>query len=72
MTAEQKKHMRAYLVQHHGTHIIGKECDVCYVDKVDKTHYELLEYLTRSDTGEFSHTLPNLCPDHGRELGLVW
>ena len=72
MTAEQKKHMRAYLVQHHGEYIIGERCDVCHIDVIDKAHYGLLEYLTELDTGEFSHSLPNLCLDHGRELDILW
>jgi hypothetical protein len=65
------KHMRAYLKQHNGKFILGSKCDVCCVD--DKPdNYGLLEFLIRDDTGEYSYEFPNLCPDHGRELGVVW
>jgi hypothetical protein len=63
--------MRAYLEQHNGRFILGKECDVCWVDS--KLHdYGLREFLMRSDIEEYSYQTPNLCPDHGRELGVAW
>ena len=71
MTDQQVKHMLAYIKQHQGHVTIGRQCDVCYVD--DKpVHYGLPEYLMRSDTGEYSAIYPNLCLDHGRELGVAW
>ena len=65
--------MSAYLEQHHGQFILGKRCDVCYVDKMSDD-YGLVQWLTKADTalGGYSHILPNLCSDHGRELGVVW
>ncbi len=71
MTVKQKEQMLAYIKQHQGRVTIGRQCDVCYVDK-KPAHHGLPEYLVRSDTGEYSSIYPNLCPDHGRELGVVW
>ena len=71
MTVQQVEHMRAYLEQHHGQFILGRKCDVCWVDST-AGDYGLQEFLMRSDREEYSRQLPNLCLDHGRELGLVW
>ena len=70
MTAYQKRLMRRYIKQHKGEVEIGRECDVCWAEVPNRM--PLTSYLTGHHGKEFSIHIPNLCPDHGRELGLVW
>ena len=71
MTVQQLAHMRAYLKQHNGQFILGRKCDVCWVDS-KASDYGLREFLMRSDKEEYSRQLPDLCLDHARELGVAW
>ena len=70
MTPGQKRVMRAYIKQHGGAVEIGKKCDVCWAEVPGRM--SLRVYLEGHHAKRYSIHVPNLCPDHGRELGVVW
>ena len=70
MTASHKRLMRRYLEQHHGEVEIGVKCDVCWAEVPERMSLQL--YIEGHHGTKFSIHTPNLCPDHGRELGVVW
>ena len=49
---------------------IRVDCDVCMVERPN-TRTTLSSYLDDGEGG-FTNLPPILCPDHGRELGLIW
>ena len=70
MTASDKRTMRAYIRQHKGVVKIGRECDICWAEVPNRM--SLRVYLNGHHGERYSIHVPNLCPDHGRELGVAW
>ena len=62
--------MRAYIRQHKGVVKIGRECDICWAEVAERM--SLVLYLKGYEGDKYSFHTPNLCPDHGRELGVAW
>ena len=69
MTPEIKELMLAYLAAHDGEWG-NKECDVCRYSP-DLIATEKWVRGSGKHSG-FCDLCPDLCPDHGRELGVVW
>ena len=73
MTVKQRELMLKYIALYKREGIeIGDSCDVCRADIGIK---ELAFYIRGVYPEKISNEAgcrPNLCPDHGRELGVVW
>ncbi len=69
MTPEIKELMLAYLTAHDGEWG-DLACDVCRCSP-DLIATEKWVQGSREHSG-FCDLRPDLCPDHGRELGVVW
>ena len=50
---------------------IGESCDICLVNRLGKTLPSYLNGVFPTKKEGYG-CRPNLCPDHGRELGVVW
>ena len=72
MTDAHEKLMLRYitLYQEEGVEI-GENCDICHVTQSVKTLSDWLHVVYPTKKEGYG-CRPNLCPDHGRELGVVW
>ena len=72
MTDAHKKLMLRYiaLYQEEGVEI-GDNCDLCLVNRLDRTLSDWLNVVFPVKKEGYGYR-PNLCLDHGRELGVVW
>ena len=70
MTDAHKRLMRRYIKHYKGKVEIGEECDVCWAEVPERMSLQL--YIDGHYGRAFSVHPPNLCLDHGRELGVAW
>lgn len=50
---------------------IGVACDICHAGRNRETLENWLRPVCHTKLTD-DGSRPNLCPDHGRELGVVW
>jgi hypothetical protein len=70
MTAAHKELMLRYIKQCSGEVEIRGDCDVCWAERPSAR--QTLESYLDDGEGSLTRLTPILCPDHGRELGVVW
>ena len=72
MTAAQKELMLRYiaLYKEEGVNMDGG-CDICLVNRLGKPLPTWLDAVFPNKKEGYG-CRPNLCLDHGRELGVVW
>ena len=70
MTAAHKELMLRYIKQCKGRVEFDGDCDVCWIERPG-TELILESYISDGEGG-LTNLAPILCPDHGRELGVVW